>query len=73
MNTTFQSKANRDAEYRRLKALGMSVTRYTSRNSLLHPMYVADFKGPEKDDTGFGNTVYKTHFSVLYHVAVERN
>lgn len=25
-------------------------------------------RGPEKNDTGFGNTVYKTYFAVIYVV-----
>jgi hypothetical protein len=42
------------------------VRRGTVTNQELHPMYVEDFEGPEKEQTGLGNTVYRTFFSELY-------
>ena len=51
---------------RELRAQGYNVKRSSLRNQLLHPQYVDDFTGPERADTGFGNTVYKTLFGVLY-------
>ena len=68
MKLTYQNRATRDSKARELKAAGYKVRRSSVRNQLLHPQYVDDYKGPEKNDTGLGNTVYKTHFSVLYIV-----
>ena len=65
-NRTFQSKEARDAAYHIARHRGERVRRSSMRNQLLHPQYVEDYEGPEKDDTGLGNTVYKTHFPVLY-------
>lgn len=59
----FLSREKRDEAY---NAAGRRGRRGVVRNQQLHPMYVEDFEGPEKDDRGFGNTVYKTHFSKLY-------
>lgn len=63
---TFQSKEARDVAYHIARHHGERVRRSSIRNQLLHPMYVEDYEGPEKDDTGLGNTVYKTSFPVLY-------
>ena len=63
MHRLFQSKENRDQAWRESGSRGR---RGTARNQQLHPQYVEDFEGPEKHDTGFGNTVYKTYFPVLY-------
>lgn len=60
----FQSKANRDAKVRELKAQGKNVTKTSICNQLVHPQYVKDYQGSY--ETGFGNTDYKTPFSVLY-------
>lgn len=63
------SKEKRDARYKELKQLCYSnIRRGTTGPQYLHPMYVTDFEGPEKHDTGFGNTVYKTYFKNLYKV-----
>jgi hypothetical protein len=51
-----------------MKAAGQRVRKSSITNQLLHPQYVEDFTGPEKLDTGFGNTVYKTHFGVIYKI-----
>ena len=67
----YQSKANRDARYKELKAQGVKAFRSTTGPQQIHPQYVEDFVGPEKNDTGFGNTVYKTYFKNLY--VVEEN
>ena len=63
---TYQSKENRDQRFRELRAEGKLPQRSSMRNQLLHPQYVEDFVGPEKQDTGFGNEVYKTYFARLY-------
>lgn len=60
----YQKKENRD---KRAKEIPGS-RRSSIRGQQLHPMYVKDFEGPEKDQTGLGNTVYKTYFPVLYEV-----
>ena len=65
----YMKKENRDAKYRELKSQGVRVRRYTSRNQLLHPMYVQDWSYElSASDRGFGNGIYKTHFPVLYHL-----
>jgi hypothetical protein len=49
------------------------LKRYTVRNQQLHPQYVEDLKQtPAGQDIHFGNTVYKTHFAVLYGIREER-
>jgi len=65
---TFMRKENRDKRARELRAQGHKVRKSSWRNQLVHPAYIEDFAGPEAQDTGFGNTVYKTHFSALYCV-----
>jgi len=66
MRLYFQSKEKRDALYKELTAKGKKLKRGTSGTQYIHPQYVEDFEGPEKFDTGFGNTVYKTYFKQLY-------
>lgn len=56
----------RNARAKQLKQEGYKVSVRTSRNQQIHPQYIVDWKGPEKNDTGFGNTVYKTFVSKLY-------
>lgn len=66
----FADKTNRDARARELKADGVKVTKSSIRNQLIHPMYVEDRKaGLTAEDCGFGNTIYKTHFAVLYELS----
>ena len=64
----YLSRERRDARYKELKAQGHDVFRRTVRGALLHPMYVQDYEGPEKRETGFGNSVYRTMWPVLYKV-----
>jgi len=71
----FMSKANRDAEWKRLRAAnpGRKYRRTSIRGQLLHPQYVDDYEQVtsrklEPADRGFGNTIYKTPFAVLYEV-----
>lgn len=64
----YLNKANRDSRYKELKTQGKDVRRSSIRGQLLHPQYIEDFNGDEKYQTGLGNTVYKTFFSVLYSV-----
>ena len=64
----YMHKENRDARARELKAQGYTVKKRSMRNQLMHPQYIRDYPGPEKYDTGFGNTVYQTHFSCVYIV-----
>ena len=66
----YLSRERRDERYAELKAAGVACRRSTSRNQQLHPMYVKDYEGEEKQDTGFGNTVYRTFFARLYAVEV---
>lgn len=72
MRNTFMKKENRDARYRELKAEGRKVRKSSIRNQSLHPMYVQDWPHELSDaDRGFGNTMYRTHFAVLYIITEE--
>jgi hypothetical protein len=62
----FQSKEKRDAKYKELKSQGHNLTKSRSTGSILHPEYIADYQGIEKEDNKFGNTLYKTEWGVLY-------
>ena len=69
INKLFMDRKKRDEEFKRLKAEGHNVCRRSTRNQLLHPMYVEDY--PQKiseADKGFGNNLFRTHFSVLYTI-----
>lgn len=68
INLLFESKETRDKEFKRMKSEGMKVRKSSTSNQLIHPQYIEDFDGPEKNDTGFGNSSYKTHFSKLYKI-----
>lgn len=70
---TFMNKTNRDERARELKEEGYTVKKSSVRNQLLHPMYIKDYEKETKiklsqADKGFGNTIYKTHFSAIYIV-----
>lgn len=68
----FAVRENRDKRARELKQQGCVVKKSSIRNQLLHPMYVEDLKhNIRKEDRGFGNTIYKTHFAVLYQIRAE--
>lgn len=64
------SREKRDERARELRARGMKVHRGSCGLTLLHPQYVEDYEGPEKYDTEFGNSAYKTRFEKLYSVVV---
>jgi hypothetical protein len=65
----YAERGNRDARYQELKAKGLQLKRYSIRGQQLHPMYVQDRNQRlTEEDRGFGNTVYKTYFAVLYGV-----
>lgn len=62
----------RNKRAKELTKQGYSVRKSSTHNQQLHPMYVRDW--PEKlsaADKGFGNTIYKTHFAVLYKLIAE--
>ena len=64
MGPAFMNMANRNKAWREA---GKPGRRTSIRNQLLHPQYVADFPDKEAQaDNGLGNTLYKTHFAVLY-------
>ena len=64
----FKSKQNRDKMFKDLKNAGVTnIQKSSIRNQQLHPQYVYDI--PENTyTTGFGNTDYRTFFSVLYEI-----
>jgi len=66
---TFQDKKLRDEVFRILRKRNVKCRKTSIRNQLLHPEYVADYEG--RVETGFGNTMYKTHFSALYSIEQE--
>lgn len=68
MNMLFMKKENRDRVAREiLQRTGIKHRKSSIKNQLLHPQYVEDWPHTlSDDDYGFGNTIYKTHFSMLY-------
>jgi len=71
----YMNRINRDNKYKQLLSRGYTkdqLHRSSTRNQLLHPMYVKDYSRPlTKAECSFGNTIYKTHFSVLYCLEYE--
>ena len=69
---TYMNLKNRNKKVKELREIyGRDAVKVsTSNDQLIHPQYIDDFEGPEKTDTGIGNTVYKTYFKSLYHVNV---
>jgi len=66
----YAEKFNHDVRAAELQARGYQVRRSSVRNQQLHPMYVEDRKAGLSDmNKGFGNTIYKTFFAVLYEVS----
>lgn len=71
----FMKKENRDRVWKSIPKEERKRYRRTSvRNQLLHPMYVSDYEEVTghvltDEEKGFGNTLYKTYFSVLYEIA----
>ena len=68
MEKLYKNRENRDAEARRLKQESCSVKKYSIRNQQLHPEYVEDEAEYLREQTGFGNTIYRTFYNVLYGV-----
>ena len=56
----------RNARVKELRAQGYTVIVRASRNQLIHPQYIVDWKGAEKYDTGLGNPYYKTLVPKMY-------
>lgn len=71
----YSTRERRDERYHELvKSTGLQHKRYTVRNQQLHPEHVVDLaETPAGQDRGFGNTVYKTYFAVLYGVKEVRS
>ncbi len=63
----YQSKSNREARARELRKQGAVVHKSSMRNQIMHPQYIKDYQGTYQ--TGFGNTDYRTMFSVVYEVS----
>ena len=68
MEKLYKNRENRDAEAKRLKEEGCYVKKYSIRNQRLHPEYVEDEVEYLREQTGFGNTLYRTFYNVLYGV-----
>ena len=67
----YMNKARRDTKAKELQAQCYQVRRSSTRNQLLHPMYVKDYpRELSPEECGFGNTIYKTYFAVLYEVTI---
>lgn len=71
----FMRRENREKVWRSIpKEERWRYRRTSTRNQLLHPMYVDDYEEVTghkltAEDKGFGNNLYKTYFSVLYEIA----
>lgn len=62
-------KTKRDQIYKELKNKNFNIRRTTHANQLIHPKYIEDYPYDiPKNQMGFGNTIYKTHFSKLYAI-----
>lgn len=61
----YSDRAKRDARARELSRQGYRVRRYSTRNQLIHPMYLEDLK-----DTPAAHSIYayKTPFAAVYTV-----
>lgn len=72
MDDLYLSRENRDNAFRLIpRGERKRFKRYSVRGQLLHPQYVVDWEQETgrtltSADKGFGNTVYRTFFSVLY-------
>lgn len=66
----FMNRQNRDKAFKEMQGQGITnIHKSSIRNQLLHPQYVEDWPYPlSQAERGFGNTIYKTHFSVLYSI-----
>ena len=62
----FLNLKTRNARAKALRLAGYAVTVRTSYNQQIHPQYIVDWKGDEKDNTGIGNPYYKTFVGKLY-------
>ncbi len=74
MDKLYMSKANRDEAWRNLsKSDKANHKRRHTRSQQIHPMYIEDYTRETginltAQDKGFGNTIYRTYFSVLYSI-----
>ena len=75
----FISKERRDKEFEfrnKYTSNDNYVRKTTLTNTRIHPMYIEDAKleglAKEANDTGFGNSVYQTHFKKLYAIQLWR-
>ena len=67
----YMNQVNRNQKAKELQSQGYRVRKSSIRNQLLHPQYVEDYpRQLSPNECGFGNTIYKTHFSALYEVEV---
>ena len=65
----YMNLKKRNKRAKELTEQGYNVRKSCTHNQQLHPMYVQDW--PEKlsiADKSLGNTIYKTHFPVLYKI-----
>jgi len=74
MDKLFMSKKNRDQAWKDLgKEEKARHRRSSMRGQQLHPQYVDDWeqetgRSLSESEKGFGNTIYKTFFGVLYSI-----
>lgn len=62
----FMNKSNRDRAFLLIKNAGLNARKTASRGQSIHPEYVEDYTG--MIETGFGNSMYRTNFKVLYNI-----
>jgi hypothetical protein len=67
------SKANRDAEFKRLGGTKAGYRKTSLTNQLCHPMHLEDYEKEtgrklSEADKGFGNGMYRTYFKAVYSI-----
>jgi len=71
-NELYLNQKARNQRAKELRTRGHNVRKSSVRNQLLHPMYIEDYpRQLTSEERGFGNTLYKTYFKVLYEVSYE--
>lgn len=70
----FMNIKNRNAKAKELIEQGYKIRKSSIRGQEVHPEYVDDYEQNVRPlsslDRGFGNTMYKTYFKVLYLIDV---
>ena len=65
----YMNKSNRDRAFLLVKKAGLKARRTSVRGQRIHPEYIEDYSGTI--ETGFGNTMYESSFSILYKLEIK--